>query len=422
MMRATHVALVIAILASGVLACNAIVGVQDVRLRKADAGSTEDPPDNDVTDPPPDDDGGDSDIPSTDKTIELALGKDHTCARKPDGTVKCWGSGVSGKNGSPTGDDIIAPQDMGITDATKIAAGDNHTCVIRKSKTVSCWGDNSSGQLGNGVSSGATNKPVDVTGISDATAIAAGGAFTCAIRGSGTVSCWGAGTAGQIGDGSSSNKANATAVDGVSDAVAIAAGTSHACVATQGGLVQCWGSGASGQLGTGSTSAPVPESVALPNKAVGVAAGNKMSCAVLEGGVVMCWGANELGQLGTGNSTVAPSNGPTTSEMVDAVKIFAGANHVCALRRTGSTVSCWGQGYYGQLGDGRTRDNEQIPQASPVDVSGLDKVVSIGAGGNHSCAANDIGAVFCWGDNTRGELGDGSKTREFSPVTATGYP
>ena len=93
--------------------------------------------------------------------------------------------------------------------------------------------------------------PVTVTGISDATAIATGGFFSCALLASGAVQCWGHGTNGELGDGSNSDSGIPVPVTGISTAVAITAGAYHACAVLRNGFVKCWGYNGDGALGNG---------------------------------------------------------------------------------------------------------------------------------------------------------------------------
>ena len=183
----------IALATSGsIMACAGIVGVEDVRLRR-DSGSTADALDEVeivVADtgpiPPP---------PPGANILEVALGAQHTCARKTDNTVKCWGDNSHSQTatvGAADGGLVVAPAAVAVTDALHIAAGQYHTCVVRKSGKVSCWGENLDGQLGNGDASGGRSAtPVDAVGITDAKGIACGASFSCALRTGGGVACWG---------------------------------------------------------------------------------------------------------------------------------------------------------------------------------------------------------------------------------------
>jgi alpha-tubulin suppressor-like RCC1 family protein len=420
----TCVAGVTGVASFGVLAaCAGIVGVEDVRLRR-DSGAA----DAFVDEPMIDDDSGtiDSAAPPGPNVLEVALGLQHTCARKPAGTVKCWGDdtrGQTGTGGTADGGLVSTPATVAITDALHIASGQNHTCVVRTSGKVSCWGDNQDGQLGNGQTNSRSPTPIDVSGITDARGIACGASFSCALRSSGSVACWGNGLGGQLGNGTKQLQPSPAPVSNLTDAVAISAGESHACAVKAGGTLVCWGDGVNGQLGTGDqnerttpTLVPSLAGIAL------VAAGSRSTCAAKKAGNVFCWGANELGQLGSGAANPTPNPSPTAVSGVDAIALWAGADHACAVRR-GGPVACWGAGFQGQIGDGQTRATATDPTPSPSAVSGITNAIGVGTGGNHSCAPTSTGGILCWGENAHGEIGNGqSGLSAFSPESVLGYP
>ena len=134
-------------------------------------------------------------------------GRQPGCAALDDGRVLCWGR--AGMLGNGVGPGSLAPVGVvGISNATAVTAGESYTCALRGSPgSVSCWGKNTDGQLGDGISplDGTiwwADTPVDVVGLSDAVAVAAGTRHTCAIRDTGNVSCWGSNDSGGLGDGS----------------------------------------------------------------------------------------------------------------------------------------------------------------------------------------------------------------------------
>lgn len=424
-MRGARPALALALAALGVAgaltACNAIVGVQEVRLRR-DAGlddSGEEEPDVDV-DPP------EGSTPP-ENLLEVAPGAQHTCARTPEGAVRCWGDdtqGQTGTGGTADGGLHLEPQAVGIDDATAIASGKSHTCVVRRGGAISCWGYNLDGQLGNGETNTKSSVPVSVTGLTNAVDVAAGGNFTCALRSGGSVACWGGNGSGQLGDGTKSTRAAPTSVRDLTDAVAISAGEAHACAVRSGGTVACWGDGFNGQLGNGSAPSESQTPVDVPSltDVATVAAAERSTCALKRDGTVFCWGANERGQLGSGVANTTPNPSPiVVSGLDDAIALWAGASHACAVRRAGVVV-CWGAGSSGQLGDGLLREDASTATPSPVTVSGITNAIGVGTGGAHSCAPNRVGAILCWGANDRGQLGDGTQARQFSPVSVKGYP
>ena len=175
-------------LASGcVWSCAALVGVEDVKLRGKDSGTGDN-----EDDLPPDDGPSKTDnvAPPPENVLTVALGRLHTCARKTDKTVKCWGDDAVGQLGTGTtadGGASMTAVNANVKGAIAISAGDRHTCVVLENNTMKCWGYNQDGQLGNGQSNTLSSTPVDVTGITDAIAVACGATFSCALRTNGRV-------------------------------------------------------------------------------------------------------------------------------------------------------------------------------------------------------------------------------------------
>ena len=424
-LRASSLALVLGSFVgfAALAACNSIVGVQDVKLAKRDSGEIVSGDDDDTKQPDPKE-PIDSSVAQRPPVLQVAAGEMHSCAKKPAGSVKCWGDDTQGQTGTggtvADAGVILSPADVtDVADAVDIAAGRSHTCVARKTGKVSCWGFNLDGQLGNG-STDSSPKPVDVQGIDNAFLVATGGSFSCAVRGSGTVACWGNGGRGQLGNGSNNPSLTPVVVSGLSGVVAIAAGQSHACAAKNDGKVVCWGDGVNGQLGNGSTDPqPKPVEVSSLPKSIAVSAGERSSCALTETGAVFCWGANEVGQLGTGapnnNSNPSPIS---VSDVTDATAIASGKNHSCAALKDG-TVVCWGEGGSGQLGDSAKHDGGAPKR---VVVSSIKSGFKVGAGAEHSCATTGADEVLCWGLGDRGQLGDGQIGNTNAPIHAIGYP
>ncbi len=350
----------------------------------------------------------------------VATGDGHACALTESGGVKCWGDGGSGGLGDGSTANRLTPVNVvGLSAGIEaMATGLGHTCALSATGGVKCWGANNSGQLGDG-STTQRLTPVDVAGLSSGIeAIAAGESHTCALTAAGGVKCWGYNFYGQLGDGSTTRRLAPVDVVGLSGGIkAIAAGGTHTCALTDAGGVKCWGANFSGQLGDGSTSqrlAPV-DVVGLSSGVKAIAAGGGHSCAVTESGGVKCWGANFSGQLGDGSTSQRLTPVDVIGLSVGIEAIAAGGGHSCALTGVGG-LTCWGDNYYGQLGDGSTAN-----RLTPVDVTGLSGAVqAIAAGGSHSCAVVTAGGVICWGFNDRGQLGDGSTTQRSTPVDVVG--
>ena len=241
-------------------------------------------------------------------TIAVAAGGAHACALRSDGGVLCWGNNGSGQLGDRTissgagGNKPTPAAVAGIDDATAIVAGDSHTCVLRSSGQVACWGyDLASGTQHTG------GTPTNVAGVSDAVGISAGGSHTCALLRTGGILCWGNNESRQLGDGSTvAYSKTPVTVSGIADATAIAAGQYYTCALRSDHRIACWGDNYSGQLGDGTTTiSPNPVNVFAFTDATAVAAGANTTCAVTSDGHVMCWGAGPLGD-GSSNSSLVP--------------------------------------------------------------------------------------------------------------------
>lgn len=192
----------------------------------------------------------------------------------------------------------------------------------------------------------------------------------------------------------------------------VEAGSAHTCMVLPTGKVRCWGRGTYGQLGSGvASSQNVPVQVSgLPDLAKSVAAGSGHSCALLVDGSVHCWGDGVYGQIGNGEKTKQPEPVQVSGLESGVRAIAAAGDHTCALKENGQVV-CWGFGASGQLGNGETED-----QAAPVSVDGLANVTALTAGSVHMCALLTTGRAKCWGFGTSGQLGNGEKASSSTPV------
>jgi alpha-tubulin suppressor-like RCC1 family protein len=383
-------------------------------------------------------------VPASLAAAQLDAGAYHSCATLAAARLRCWGFNGDGQlgygNRDTIGDDEVpgaaGPVDLGAgRTATAVAAGDFHTCALLDDRSVRCWGYAFDGQLGRGNRDNigdnevpAAVAPVDLGGA--AVAIAAGGRHTCAVLEDRSVRCWGSGQFGQLGYGNTNNvgdggrgqnqtPASAGPVDlGGARARAIAAGGSHTCVLLEDGSVRCWGLGANGQLGYGATSVVVDASSAGPvslgagRSATAISAGDHHTCAVLDDGAVRCWGFGYDGRLGhAAQADVGDDETPGSVAPVAlggrAVAISAGGSHTCAVLE-GGAVRCWGAGAAGRLGSAATSsvgDDETPASLAPVNLGSGRAALAVQAGQAHTCARLDDGSVRCWGDAGAGRLG-----------------
>ncbi len=354
------------------------------------------------------------------KAVPLSAGVDHTCAVLSNGSVRCWGTNFSGELGSAGDHSSIPLEVKGVKRAVAVSAGgSSHTCALLFRGTVSCWGNNFYGQLGDGVAPGTSEThpaPVAVAGITNAAAIAAGYAHTCVLLSNGAVKCWGWNAYGQIGDGAplSFDAANSTpiSVSGVTNATSIAAGQYHTCALLEDKTVKCWGNNGSHELGDGGDiPSPTPVPVEGLTNAVGLSAGHFNTCAILEDGQVKCWGGNFRTQLANGGTSFLPVvlNGITS-----AITTTGGFGHTCVLLAEGM-VKCFGDNFYAQLGNGKTENSLE-----PVEVIGVSHAIAITAGGSYTCALLFGNAIRCWGLNNFGQLGNGVPSSDSAHVQSEG--
>jgi alpha-tubulin suppressor-like RCC1 family protein len=347
--------------------------------------------------------------PTPPPAVSVASGVFHSCALLENGTVKCWGRnnevGQLGNGTLTTSSTAVTV--TGLTGATAIYAGRDQSCAVLADGTAKCWGKNNFNQLGDVEPSPYSTTPMTVQGVSNIISLAVGTNHTCALVQGGTVKCWGSNQSGELGDGSIYFY-SFTPVDvvGVSDAVAIAAGAFHTCALLANGTAKCWGFNDSGGLGIGNTTnTGTPTTVIGLNNATSISASAFTTCARIDDGTARCWGANDKGQLGNGSTS--NSSVPVTPSGVSGVSsISPGYDHTCALLDDG-TASCWGVPY--AVGS----------PTGPALVPGFEGGTSLESG-SHTCGSVDTGRVKCWGYNGFGSLGDGTFTNSTQAVTVIG--
>jgi alpha-tubulin suppressor-like RCC1 family protein len=263
--------------------------------------------------------------PARVKTLEggvamVKAGSDHTCALKQDGTVWCWGRDVG--DGATSGEGCIegacdtTPAEITSlgTTVAEVSSGSYHTCARKQDGTLWCWGDNGCWQLGQGATV-QLNIPVpaQVSALGATVAqVGAGRGHTCARKQDGTLWCWGNDEDGQLGNGETPwewvpaptqvEALGATVID-------ISIGLDHSCARIEDGTLWCWGNNWYGQIGTGSMEPvdPLPVEVkAMGTQTVRIATGGAQTCARKQDGSVWCWGGSGHGALGDGTFTGEP--------------------------------------------------------------------------------------------------------------------
>jgi alpha-tubulin suppressor-like RCC1 family protein len=386
--------------------------------------------------------------------LSVAAGRNHTCAVVSSGHVFCWGDGSKGQLGDRSANPSSFPVEvLNITNAVQVAARGNHTCTVLATGHVQCWGENNEGELGDG-SSLMKKTPIEVKGISDATQVAAGESSTCALLSTGHIDCWGSNARGALGNGETGPEPCTEAerscsltpveVTGIATATSVEAAGEHVCALLSDGSEKCWGANEHGELGTGSNVGPetcfyhwrgagpgapcsrTPVSVQGIMAVRAIGTGGNDSCAALESEAVECWGDDHSGELGDGNSGADSDIPAEVLGVTTAVALSLGKNFGCAALASGH-VECWGGNAFGQLGSGTETGpetcSEEACSTRPVEAAGITSAAAIGAGNLHACAVLTDGHVDCWGDDEQGELGNGSASHSSdTPVEVQGVP
>ncbi len=287
-----------------------------------------------------------SGVLATKTVVAIAAGDSHSLALCSDGTVAAWGYNYYGQlgNASTTSSNVpVLVSASGVLagkSVVAIAGGKSHSLVLCSDGSVAGWGYNSTGQLGNGSTTN-SNVPVlvnraGVLAAKTVVALACGASHSLALCADGSVAAWGANSAGQVGNGTTTiaivpDMVSMAGVLAGKTAVAIAAGSNQNLVLCADGTLAAWGDDSSGMLGNNSTtnsSVPVlvDRSGVLAGKTVvAIAAGYIQGFAICSDGSAASWGYNYNGQLGNGTTT--QSNVPTlvnTSALRSGERMVAG--------------------------------------------------------------------------------------------------
>lgn len=334
------------------------------------------------------------------------------------GIVWTWGLNDHGQLGIGNKDNALEPiRISSVSNVSAVAAGQYFSMALLSDGTLWAWGDNEYGQLGIGTSGSGSNTPVQVQNFSDkiVRAISCGFQHSLALLSDGTLWAWGHNNNGQLGLGNTTTIVTTpTQVAALGNVSAITAGGHHSFAYLSNGTVWAWGLNGTGQLGIGSISPPIttPTQVTALSNVAAIAAGGYHSLAILSNYRLYAWGANYSGQLGLGNLT--DRNSPVLVPQLNNVRaISCGLQHSLALLSDG-TLWAFGHNSNGELGLGST----SLPVTTPTQVAALSNVATIPAASTfHSLARLKDGTLRAWGDNTYGELGNGSTIPSSTPLS-----
>lgn len=310
------------------------------------------------------------------------------------------------------------------------------SCAVMQDHTVRCWGHNEFGELGDGTRTD-RNVPTKVMNLDQVEQVDIGLNTTCAVRQDASLRCWGYNGTGLVHDDSNNDRTTPTEPKGITNVVQVSLGDSQACVRHSDDTLECWtGVDHDGLVAAANGTHDVVDveasfftttawlrdgsirhwgSQTLPTvpaqaRIKRIVSGYYHACVLTDDGRVYCLGNG----AGDGQSGQPEGDDRHVQGISDAIDIAAGFEHTCALLRDHS-VRCWGQNERGQLGDGTNDDS-----ALPVKVVGAEHVTNVQCGRDHSCARFEDGSISCWGSNQYGQLGDGSGNDSNTPVRVQG--
>ncbi|BDR54905.1 hypothetical protein KIMH_10160 [Bombiscardovia apis] len=371
---------------------------------------------------------------------QISAGSNHTVALGSDGNAYTWGKNNNGQLGDGTNTDRWTPVKVqqGALPAgahyASISAGSNHTVALGSDGKAYTWGHNLYGQLGDGsttdrwtpvkVQQGALPAGIRYSRISS------GYNHTAAIGSDGKVYTWGWNTAGQLGDGSNTDrwtpvKVQQGALPAGTYYTSIDAGGWHTVALGSNNKAYAWGWNTAGQLGDGSnTDRWTPVTVqqgALPAgiRYSRISTGYNHTVAVGSDGNAYAWGDNQYGQLGDGSTSnrnlpVAGQQGALPAGTY-YTSIDAGGWHTVAAGSDNNTYT-WGWNTAGQLGDGTSTQRSLPVKAQQGALPAGARYTSISAGWEHAAALGSDSTAYTWGRNIDGQLGDGTNTQRDTPV------
>ena len=299
---------------------------------------------------------------------------------------------------------------FGILDLFPSALADDNVT----SSTLWTRGHNNRGQLGDGTTTDRTTGTQELTAETDWAAISAGGYYTVALKSDGTLWAWGDNRYGQLGNGTTVDRTTPTQEStGATNWSAIATGGYHTVALKSDGTLWAWGYNGYGSLGDGtivSKSAPTQEATGATDWSV-IAAGGFHTIAIKADGSLWAWGNNEIGQVGDG--TTVNKDAPTQESTggTNWSAISAGDYHTVALKSDGA-LWAWGHNQYGQLGDG-TLTHRHTPVRESTGASNWS---AIATGKDHTIALKSDGTLWAWGYNSFSQVGDGNTVDISTPT------
>jgi len=392
---------------------------------------------------------------------QVTVGGEHTCGLTTSQVAYCWGTNSVGELGigTSTGPETCSGIPCSTTPVRvvgglafrQLSAKSGHTCGVTPNNRLFCWGLNHTGQLGDGTGADSP-RPIRIARGLAFRQVSAGNLHSCGVTTNHVAYCWGHNQAGALGDGTTNGSLGPVRVVRGLAFREVSAGNQFTCGVTTDNVAYCWGLNSDGELGIGHTSGPEscftgdgfnpcstrPVRVVHGLAFREVSAGADHACGVTTKDVAYCWGGNLAGQLGIGIGTstgpelcldVAPCSSTRPVRVARGLafrQVSAGEQHTCGVT-TDDVAYCWGLNLIGELGIGT--DTGQVTcsffdapcSLRPVRVVGGLAFRQVSAEGDvHICGVTTANVAFCWGDNSAGQLGDGTTQTRLRPRRVAG--
>jgi len=293
---------------------------------------------------------------------------------------------------------------------SKISVGDYHTLAISVDGKLWSWGDNYVGELGDGTTVNRAS-PAFINN-SSWQEVSAGLSHSLGLKSDGTLWAWGRNGTGQLGDGNFTDIPIVTQIGLGSIWIAMAAGANHSAAIKSDGTLWAWGSDEYGQLGDGGTNTAMlsPKQVGIETTWAKIYASEYNTYAIKQDGTLWGFGRNNVGQVGDGTTT--PKNMPVQIGAATNWSQISSGRYFAVGIQTDGSLWAWGDNFYGQLGDGT-----YIGKTIPTKIgAGTDwKIIACGA--EHTVAQLTNGNVYAWGNGQNGALGNNNDASQNSPVS-----